>query len=126
MNKHIMVAAIAALVFCGAGNGPALAQSADIRTIVSLNGSPIVLNQSSSTNMAGVFMVGGTTSVTVTQTGNNNATGILQFGGTNSASVGQTGGWNIASVSQVGQLSNSGDVTQVGGLNFSNITQVGH
>ncbi len=126
MNKHLLVAAIAALACYSAANGPAQAQSADIQTIVSVNGSPVVLNQSSSTNMAGIFMIGGTTSATVTQSGNNNAIGVLQFGGTNSASIGQSGGWNIASVGQVAQSSNAGAVTQAGGLNVSNITQIGH
>jgi minor curlin subunit len=126
MNKHLLVAATAALVACCIANGPARAQNADIKTIVSVNGPPVVLNQSSPTNMAGIFMIGGTTSATVTQNGNNNATGILQFGGTNSASVGQAGGLNLAFVGQVGQSSNSGAVTQVGGINLSNITQIGH
>ena len=126
MNKHFLTAAMAALVSCCAASGAARAQSADIKTIVSVNGPPVVLNQSSSTNMAGIFMVGGTTGATVTQNGINNATGVLQFGGTNSASVGQAGGLNLAFVGQVGQSSNSGAVTQVGGINLSNITQIGH
>jgi minor curlin subunit len=126
MNKHLLVAAMAALVSCCAANGPARAQSVDVKTIVSINGPPVVLNQSSSTNAAGIFQIGGTTSATVTQTGTTNATGILQFGGTNGASIGQTGGWNIASIGQVGQLSNSGAVTQVGGINLSSIIQIGH
>jgi minor curlin subunit len=124
MNKHILVAAMAALVSCCAANGPAWAQSADIRTIVSLNGSPVVLNQSSSTNMAGIFMLGGTTSATVTQTGNNNATGILQFGGTTSASVGQTGINNFAFVGQSGQ-STSSVLSQFGTINSGVIAQLG-
>jgi minor curlin subunit len=126
MNKRLLLAAMVALLSCGAANYPARAQSADIKTIVSFNGSPVVLNQGSSANMAGIFMVGSTTSATVTQTGNNNATGILQFGGTNSASVDQTGGWNTSSMGQVGLLSNNGAVSQVGAFNFSNVTQIGH
>ncbi|MGY8664763.1 curlin repeat-containing protein [Bradyrhizobium sp. UFLA05-109] len=111
MNKHLLIAAMAALVSCCAASGPARAQSADIKTIVSLNGPPVVLNQSSSTNMAGIFMVGGTTSATVTQNGKNNATGILQFGGTNSASLSQFGSLNSAFAGQVG-LNNTSHVTQ--------------
>jgi minor curlin subunit len=126
MNKHLLIAAMAVLVSCCAASGPARAQSADIKTIVSVNGPPVVLNQSSPTNMAGIFMIGGTTSATVTQTGTNNATGVLQFGGTTSTVVGQTGGLNVATIGQVGQLNNSGAVTQIGGVNLSSITQIGH
>ncbi|WFU43921.1 curlin [Bradyrhizobium sp. CB82] len=126
MNKHLLIAAMAVLISCCAANGPAKAQSADIKTIVSVNGPPVVLNQSSSTNMAGIFMIGGTTSATVTQTGTNNATGVLQFGGTNGAAVGQTGALNVTSVGQLGQLSNSSAVAQAGGINLSSITQIGH
>ncbi len=126
MSKHLLVAATAALVSCCAASGPARAQSADIKTIVSVNGPPVVLNQSSSTNMAGIFMIGATTIASVTQNGSNNATGILQFGGTNGASVSQNGGLNLTFVGQVGQSSNSGAVTQIGGINLSNIIQIGH
>ncbi len=126
MNKHLLVATTAALVFCCAANEAARAQSANIQTIVSLNGPPVVLNQGSSTNLAGIFMIGGTTSATVTQNGSNNATGVLQFGSVNGASVSQNGGLNIAFLGQVGQTSNTGAVTQVGGFNFSKITQIGH
>ncbi len=126
MNKHLLVAAMAALVSCCSASGPARAQSADIKTIVSVNGPPVVLNQSSSTNMAGIFMIGGTTSASVTQNGSNNATGILQFGGATGASVSQNGGLNLTFVGQAGQSSNSGAVTQIGGINLSNIIQIGH
>lgn len=126
MNKHLLVAATAALVSCCAANDPARAQSADIKTITSVNGPPVVLHQGSSTNLAGIFMVGGTTGATVTQNGSNNATGILQFGSTNGASVSQNGGLNLAFLGQVGQSSNTGAMIQVGGFNFSNVTQIGH
>ena len=126
MNKYLLVAATAALVSCCAASGPAQAQSADVKTIVSVNGPPVVLNQGSSTNLAGVFMIGGTTSATVTQNGNYNATGILQFGSMNGASVSQNGALNFAYLGQVGQSSNTGAVTQVGGFNVSNVIQIGH
>lgn len=126
MNKHLLVAATAALVVYCAASDSARAQSANIKTIVSVNGPPVVLNQGSSTNLAGIFMIGGTTSATVTQNGTNNATGVLQFGGMNGASVSQNGGLNFAFLGQVGQTSNTGAVTQSGGFNFSNITQIGH
>jgi minor curlin subunit len=125
MNKHLLVVATAVLVSCFAANGPARAQGADIKTIVSVNGPPVVVNQSSSLNMVGIFQIGGSTSATVTQNGSNNATGVLQFGGTNSTSIGQNGALNIASVGQVG-AGNAGAVSQFGGLNLSSITQIGH
>jgi minor curlin subunit len=91
--KHLPgVACGVLLALCCAGAGPASAQTSDIKTIVSVGGPPVVLNQNSQLNLAGVFMIGGSTSATVVQHGTNNATGILQFGGTNSASVGQAGG----------------------------------
>ncbi|OKO92123.1 curlin [Bradyrhizobium sp. NAS80.1] len=124
MNKHLLIGALAGLVSCCAANGPAQAQSADIKTIVSINGPPVVLNQSSSTNMAGVFMIGGSTSATVTQNGTNNAVGILQFGGTTSASAGQTGMNNFAFVGQTGQSATS-FVSQIGAMNTGSIAHFG-
>jgi len=111
--KHRLpsVASLAFLILCCGQSGPLYAQTADIKTIVSVGGPPVVLNQSSQTNMAGVFMVGGSTSATVVQTGTNNATGILQFGGANSAAVGQNGTFNFAFVGQSG-LFNSSSVNQ--------------
>jgi len=125
MNKHLLVVAMAAALVPGlSGSGPAQAQGFDMQTIVSGNGAPVVLNQSSQFNLAGIFQIGGTTSATVVQNGNGNATGILQFGNTNGASVSQTGGANFTFIGQVGQLNNSSAVTQLGGfLNSSIIKQ---
>jgi minor curlin subunit len=125
MNKHLLVVATVVLVSCfAAANGPARAQGADIKTIVSVNGPPVVLNQSSSLNMVGIFQVGGSTSATVVQNGTNNATGVLQFGGTNSASVGQAGVNNFAFVGQTGQSATS-LVSQLGTMNTGAIAQFG-
>lgn len=80
--KRLLGSACAAMfALCSAGAGSAGAQTADIKTIVSVGGPPVVLNQNSQLNMAGVFMIGGSTGATVTQNGTNNATGVLQFGG---------------------------------------------
>jgi len=87
MNTRLPNIAIAALLIsCCAASAPASAQSADIRTIVSVGGPPVVLQQNSQLNMAGVFEVGSSTSATVVQNGHNNYVGILQFGGIASAS----------------------------------------
>jgi minor curlin subunit len=119
--RHFSGAACGAfLTLCCMGAGSAGAQTADIKTIVSLGGPPVVLNQSSQLNMAGVFMIGGSTSATVTQNGTNNATGILQFGGTTSASVGQAGVNNVAFVGQAGQ-STSSFLSQFGAFNSATI-----
>lgn len=73
--KHIPGLACVALLALGcAGAGSADAQTADIKTIVSIGGPPVVLNQNSQLNAAGVFMIGGSTSATVVQNGTNNAT----------------------------------------------------
>jgi minor curlin subunit len=124
MDKHLLVAATVVLVSCFAANGPARAQGADIKTIVSVNGPPVVVNQSSSLNMVGIFQVGGNTSATVTQNGSNNATGVLQFGGTTSSSVGQAGMNNFAFVGQAGQSATS-FVSQLGAMNTGAIAQFG-
>lgn len=122
MNKHLMVVAMVAALASGfSASGPAQAQSFDMKTIVSVNGPPVVLNQNSQFNLAGLFQIGGTTGATVVQNGNSNATGILQFGVTNGASISQTGGTNFTFVGQVGQLNNSSAVTQLGGLFNSSI-----
>ena len=56
MNRYLPgVACDVLLVSCFAANGPARAQGADIKTIVSVNGPPVVVNQSSSLNMVGIF-----------------------------------------------------------------------
>lgn len=111
--KHRLpcVASFAVFILCCGQSGSLHAQPADIQTIVSVGGPPVVLNQNSQTNMAGVFMVGGSTSATVVQNGTNNATGILQFGGANSSSIGQTGTFNFTFVGQSG-LFNSSNVNQ--------------
>jgi len=125
--KHYLARTIcmAVLFICCAQRGPARAQNADIKTIVSVGGAPVVLNQNSQLNMAGVFMIGGTTSATVTQNGSSNATGILQFGGLTSASVGQTGTVNFAFVGQSGQSASS-FLSQFGVFNSSTILQTTH
>lgn len=124
--RHFSGAACGAfLTLCCVGVGSAGAQTADIKTIVSLGGPPVVLNQSSQLNMAGVFMIGGSTSATVTQNGTNNATGILQFGGTTSASVGQAGVNNVAFVGQAGQ-STSSFLSQFGAFNSATVVQNSH
>jgi minor curlin subunit len=135
MKHHLGRAGAVALALCSVGAGSAGAQTADIKTIVSVGGPPVVLNQTSQLNMAGVFMIGGSTSATVTQNGTNNATGVLQFGGTNSASIGQAGSNNLAFVGQVGQSTsslisqlgtmNAGTVAQFGTVNHSTIVQTG-
>ena len=80
--RHFFGAACGAfLTLCCGGAGSAGAQTADIKTIVSLGGPPVVLNQNSQLNMAGVFMIGGSTSATVTQNGTNNATGSCNSAG---------------------------------------------
>ena len=122
MKPLLRSAGAAMLALCSAGAGSAGAQTADIKTIVSLGGPPVVLNQSSQLNMAGVFMIGGSTSATVTQNGTNNATGILQFGGTTSASIGQAGVNNVAFVGQAGQ-STSSFLSQFGAFNSATIVQ---
>ena len=113
-----------ALLALGCAAGPAGAQSVDMKTIVSIGGPPVVLNQNSQLNAAGVFMIGGNTGATVVQNGTNNATGILQFGGTNSASVGQVGVNNFAFVGQTGQSATS-LVSQLGTMNTGAIAQFG-
>ena len=125
MNKHLPVVATAVLVSCFAANGPVRAQGADIKTIVSVNGPPVVVNQSSPLNMVGIFQIGGNTSATVTQNGSNNATGVLQFGGTTSSSVGQAGVNNVAFVGQAGQ-STSSFLSQFGAFNSATIVQNSH
>jgi minor curlin subunit len=134
MNKHLPVVATAVLVSGLVANGPVRAQGADIKTIVSVNGPPVVVNQSSPLNMVGVFQIGGNTSATVTQNGSNNATGVLQFGGTTSSSVGQAGMNNFAFVGQAGQsatslvsqlgtMNNTGAIAQFGAINSSTVIQ---
>ena len=103
----LTAASIPFLIVCCGASGLARAQSADIRTIVSVGGPPVTLNQNSQLNLAGVFMVGGNTSATVVQSGKNNATGIPQFGGTTSASVGQLGINNFTFVGQSGHSTSS-------------------
>jgi minor curlin subunit len=133
-NLLISASAAAAIAFC-ATSGVARAQSADIKTIVSIGGPPVALNQSSQLNLAGIFMVGGSTSATVVQHGTNNAVGVLQFGGTTSSSVGQAGVNNFTFVGQSGQSTgsllsqfgsnNSGVIAQFGGVNVSHVVQGG-
>ena len=135
MKRHLGGACAATLALSLAGATSARAQTADIKTIVSVGGPPVVLNQTSQLNMAGGFMIGGSTSATVTQNGTHNATGVLQFGGTNSASTGQAGSNNLAYVGQTGQSANSlisqlgtmnaGTVVQFGTVNMSTVVQTG-
>nr|GAJ35964.1 hypothetical protein BDOA9_0151750 [Bradyrhizobium sp. DOA9] len=135
MKRHLGGACAATLALYLASLLSAEAQTADIKTIVSVGGPPVVLNQNSQLNLAGVFMIGGTTGATVTQNGTNNATGVLQFGGTNSASIGQAGANNLAYVGQAGQSAtslisqlgtmNAGTVAQFGIVNSSTIVQTG-
>ena len=122
--RYIPAVACLALLGIGCAAEPVRADSMDMKTIVSVNGPPVVLNQNSQLNAAGVFMIGGSTSATVVQNGTNNATGILQFGGTNSASVGQTGMNNFAFVGQTGQSATS-VVSQLGAMNTGAIAQFG-
>jgi minor curlin subunit len=122
MKHPLRSAGAVMLALCSVGAGSAGAQTADIKTIVSVGGPPVVLNQNSQLNMAGVFMVGGSTSATVVQNGTNNATGVLQFGGTNSASVGQAGMNNFAFVGQTGQSATS-LVSQLGAMNTGTVAQ---
>ncbi|MDA9393566.1 curlin [Bradyrhizobium sp. CCBAU 45394] len=123
LSKRLLASSCAAMfALCCAGAGSAGAQTADIKTIVSVGGPPVVLNQNSQLNMAGVSMVGGSTSATVVQNGTNNATGVLQFGGTNSASVGQAGMNNFAFVGQTGQSATS-LVSQLGAMNTGTVAQ---
>ena len=72
-------ASIAVLIVCCMQGSLAQAQTFDFKNVVSVNGPPVVVNQSSQFNMTGLFMVGGNTSGTVVQTGTTNAVGILQF-----------------------------------------------
>lgn len=115
-------ASVAVLMICCAQAGSAQAQTFDFKNIVSIGGPPVVLNQSSQFNMAGLFMIGGSTSGTVVQTGTTNAVGVLQFGGTTSASISQTGMFNGASVGQSGQSATS-LLSQIGRLNAASIAQ---
>lgn len=120
--KHLPGIACVALLGLCCATGTAGAQTMDMKTIVSIGGPPVVLNQNSQLNAAGVFMIGGSTGATVTQNGTNNAVGILQFGGTTSATVGQTGLTNFAFVGQSGQSAAS-LVSQFGILNKSTVIQ---
>ncbi len=100
----LCTASIAILIGCSSVSGPAYAQSVNSKTIVSLNGSPVVVSQNSQINAVGVFAVGGSsTSVTVVQNGGTNYTGILQFGGMNVSSVTQAGFSNSSWVGQSGK-----------------------
>jgi minor curlin subunit len=102
MTKNFQTIAVAALLIsCCASSGPASAQTINSKTIVSINGAPVVLQQNSTFNLAGVFQIGSTTSATVTQTGTGNAVGVLQFS-TNAASatINQTGLSNFSFVGQ--------------------------
>ena len=120
----LTTASMAILIVCCSASGSARAQSASIKTVVSVAGAPVVLNQNSQLNMAGVFVIGGSPTATVVQNGTNNATGILQFGGTTSASVGQTGINNFTFVGQSGQ-STSSVLSQFGNINSGVIAQLG-
>ncbi|WGD56010.1 curlin [Bradyrhizobium sp. CB1650] len=124
MRHRLPAASIAALIVCCAQAHLAQAQTFDFKNIVSVNGPPVVVNQTSQFNMAGLFMVGGNTSGTVVQTGTTNAVGVLQFGGTTSASISQTGTFNAASVGQVGQSATS-LLSQLGAMNSGSIAQFG-
>ncbi len=117
-------ASIAVLIVCCMQGSLAQAQTFDLKNVVSVNGPPVVVNQSSQFNMTGLFMVGGNTSGTVVQTGTTNAVGILQFGGTTSASISQTGIFNSASVGQTGQSATS-LLSQLGTMNAGSIAQFG-
>src|SRR3954451_19737925 len=58
--RHFSGAACGAfLTLCCVGAGSAGAQTADIKTIVSLGGPPVVLNQNSQLNMAGGVIICG-------------------------------------------------------------------
>jgi minor curlin subunit len=122
--RTLTAASMPVLIVCCGACGFARAQSADIKTIVSVGGPPVALNQNSQLSLAGVFMVGGNTGATVVQSGKNNATGILQFGATTSASVGQIGVNNFTFVGQSGQ-STSSAVSQFGNINSGVIAQFG-
>jgi len=101
MTKNLQTIAVATLLIsCCAASGPASAQTFDVKNIVSINGPPVVLQQNSTFNLAGVFQVGSTTSATVTQTGAGNAVGVLQFSPNAAASITQTGLSNFSFVGQ--------------------------
>jgi minor curlin subunit len=99
----LSTASMAILIGCCSVSGSAHAQTISSKTVVSLNGTPVTVNQNSQINLAGVFEIGGTTVATVNQTGGTNVTGVLQFGGTNVSSVTQTGFNNSNYVGQSGK-----------------------
>src|SRR4051812_50014493 len=106
--RHFSGAACGAfLPLCCVGAGSAGAQTADIKTIVSVGGPPVVLNQNSQLNMAGVFMIGGRTRAAATQKGTSNATGVLQFRGAKSASAWAAGDQKFALLRPTGPAGNS-------------------
>lgn len=86
---------------------------------------PVVVHQSSSTNLVDVVQISGAPNARITQSGQTNAALVVQIGaGAASAQVTQRGSSNATFVSQ-NAARNAADVQQLGGLNAAQIVQVG-
>lgn len=86
---------------------------------------PVVVHQSSSTNLVDVVQISAAPAARITQSGQTNAALVVQIGGgAASAQVTQRGGSNATLVSQ-NAARNAADVQQLGGLNAAQIVQTG-